>query len=239
MLREIKKKVKAAKRPVFLGGAGVSTASGIPDFRSEKGLYAVKSEYGVGYETMLSHDYFLYHTKEFYSFYWSKMVYPEAKPNKAHLALASYEKSHHLVTITQNIDGLHQKAGSKIVLEVHGTTYSYHCMDCGKQFGLDELEHHGVPICPSCGGLIKPDVILYGENLDEDVLLSSIQAVRLCDLLIVGGTSLQVYPIASLPDYSLSATKILINLSPTPSDHNFDYVIHEDLGEALTKILED
>ena len=234
--QEIRAILKEAKRVVFLGGAGVSTASGIPDFRSPQGLYNIKSKYGVPYEVMLSHDYLYENTKTFYDFYWSTMVYPDAKPNKAHIALANYEKDHNLVIVTQNIDGLHQLAGSKKVLEAHGSTYRYYCTRCGKKFSLEDLEHQGVPHCPDCGGLVRPDVTMYGEPLDEDTILTAVQVVSMADVLIIGGTSMNVYPVAALPDYMKSGTKIIINLEPTPYDRHCDYVIHEDLGTALEEL---
>lgn len=222
---------------VFLGGAGVSTSSGIPDFRSPDGIYHAKKRYGVSVETILSHDYFLKETEKFYDFYWDKMVYPDAKPNKAHLALAEYERSGGKITVvTQNIDGLHQDAGSKNVYELHGTTKSYHCMDCHKHYGLDEINHIGVPKCPTCGGLIKPDVVLYGEMLPEEALYASIDAISKADVLVVGGTSLNVYPAAGLIDYFNGKTSILINKEETQKDSFFDYVIHDDVGNMLEKI---
>lgn len=237
-LEKVKELVKASKRIVFMGGAGVSTLSGIPDFRSPQGLYNIHSQYGVSYETMLSSDYFYMNTELFYKFYFESMVYPEAKPNKAHLALANYEKAgHRIAIITQNIDGLHQRAGSSLVYELHGSTYRYFCLNCGAKYTLDEIPHEGVPHCEKCGGLIKPDVVLYGEPLDENLIISSINELRFADLLIVGGTSLKVYPAAGLIDYFISGKKILINKEPTLRDAEFDYVIYEDIGETLSEIL--
>ena len=238
LLSKIAAEIKAAPRIAFLGGAGVSTASGIPDFRSPEGLYRIKSEYGVSYEEMLSASYFFSHTQDFYSFYWDKMVYPSAKPNLAHISLAKIGKKKRLPIITQNIDGLHQKAGSSIVYELHGTTASYHCLDCGKKLTLEQIEHHGVPHCPDCGGLVKPDVTLYGETLDEDTLLSAGNEIAYCSFLIIGGTSMKVYPASGLPDCMLSGKKLIINLEPTPYDERCDYVLHEDLGKALLRIEE-
>ena len=224
---------------VFLGGAGVSTASGIPDFRSPKGLYNIRNKYGVSYEEMLSHHYFFEHTKEFYEFYFDVMVAKEAKPNKAHIALAEFEKRYpekRLAVITQNIDGLHQKAGSKRVYEAHGTTASYHCLLCHKHYTLDEISTHGIPHC-SCGGLLKPDVVLYEEGLNGETIDGALRAMMQADTLIIGGTSMVVYPVAAFPDYFRGSTKIIINLSDTPYDPYCHYVVRDDVGNALAKIL--
>ena len=236
---KIHKEILEGGNVVFLGGAGVSTASGIPDFRSEAGLYHIKSKYGVPYEEMLSHHYFYENTENFYDFYWSTMVNKDAKPNLAHLALARFEKEHpdkHLAIITQNIDGLHQKAGSKRIYEAHGSVMNYHCLGCHKHYTLDELEPHGVPKC-SCGGLLKPDVVLYEEGLDEDVIENALIAMSRATTLIIGGTSMAVYPVASFPNYFHGSRTIIINLSPTPYDRYCDYVIREDVGKALSLIL--
>ena len=239
-LAAAKEWVKKAKRIVFLGGAGVSTGSGISDFRSEKGLYNIRSKYGVPYEQMLSHTYFKQHTDTFYRFYWETMVHPEAKPNSAQEALADFEAKnpYRISIVTQNIDGLHQKAGSKRVYEVHGTVASYHCLDCGKAYSLDQIPHHGVPLC-SCGGVLKPDVVLYEEPLDEETLLSAVNCVRFADLLIVGGTSLRVQPVASLPDYFSGGRIVLINQEPTYLDARADAIFREDIGQVLNDLLEE
>ena len=239
-LEEIRRLVKESKRIVFLGGAGVSTGSGILDFRSPQGLYNIRSKYGVPYEVMLSHEYFMEKTEDFYDFYFSTMVSFTAKPNKAHLALADFERRrpNDIVIITQNIDGLHQKAGSKRVLEAHGTTESYHCQRCGKHYSLDEISHSGIPHC-TCGGVLKPDVVLYGESLDEDVLSNSAAAVHYADLLIVGGTSMKVYPIAMMPSYFSGKAIVMINREPTDFDRVADYVIRDDIGDALEAILKE
>ncbi len=230
------KQICQSQSIVFLGGAGVSTASNIPDFRSKDGLYKVKNKYGVSYEELLSLSYFCSHTKEFYSFYWNNMVYKDANPNKAHFALASFEKTHDISIITQNIDGLHQKAGSRKVYEVHGTVYSYHCLRCHKKYSLSELDTKGVPFC-CCGGLIKPDVILYQESLNEVILSKCLELVSHADCLIVAGTSLLVYPIAGLIDYFSGKLSILINNAPTLKDNFFDYLIRGDVGDNLEKLL--
>ncbi|MCR4561603.1 MAG: NAD-dependent protein deacylase [Bacilli bacterium] len=238
LILEAKKHFKADTRIVFLGGAGVSTASGIPDFRSPQGIYKAQKKYHVSYEALLSHSFFLEEPETFYDFYWSSMVYPEAKPNKAHKALAEYEKKgHRVVIMTQNIDGLHQDAGSKIVYELHGSVRRYECMGCGERFTLDDIPHEGVPTCPSCGGQIKPDVVLYEEPLDGALLQQAAYDMMFTDILIVGGTSLNVYPAAGLIDYYRGPCKILINKSPTPRDDEFDYVFHEDIGDLLEILL--
>ena len=236
---ELRAIFKKARYVCFLGGAGVSTASGISDFRSPQGLYNVQSKYGVPYEVMLSHTYYEKHPETFYEFYWETMVNEKAKPNKAHFALANYEKKgHNIAVVTQNIDGLHQEAGSKIVLEVHGSTKRYFCPFCGRRFALEELTPHGVPHCPDCGSIIKPDVVLYEEGLPEDVLMKSFGAAQRADVMLIGGTSLNVYPIASLPNYFYGEKIIMINKEPTHYDSQFDYVIHEDIGDVLERILD-
>lgn len=230
--------VKESKSIAFLGGAGVSTDSGIPDFRSPDGLYNIRSKHGVSYERMLSHSYFCSHTEDFYRFYWESMVRGGAKPNKAHLALAEFEREHpdKLTVITQNIDGLHQKAGSKRVLEVHGSVERYHCLDCGRAYSLSQLKRDGVPTC-SCGGLIKPDVVLYEENLDEFVLQDTIKSTEEADLLIVAGTSLRVQPIASLPYCHKKGKTVIINKEQTSFDKQADLVFRCGVSEALARIL--
>ena len=237
--QRLRKVIAEAKSIVFLGGAGVSTGSGIPDFRSPQGLYNVRSEYGVEYETILSHSFYEAKPDVFYDFYWKHMVALDAKPNKAHLALANFEKKHHNLTIvTQNIDGLHQDAGSEHVLEAHGSVRRYFCPKCGKRYSISDIPHHGVPRC-SCGSIIKPDVVLYEEPLDSDVLEEAVQRVRFSNVLIIGGTSMRVYPIAALPQYFNIGTQIIINAEPTPYDRFCDYAIHEDIGETLEALLGD
>ncbi|MCF0112359.1 MAG: NAD-dependent protein deacylase [Bacilli bacterium] len=231
--------IKDANSIAFLGGAGVSTGSGIADFRSPQGIYAIESKYGVPYEEMLSRSYFFAHTETFYDFYWSTMVVPAARPNKAHIALANYQKKHRLTVITQNIDGLDIEAGTQNVLEVHGSTHRYTCLACGAKYTLNDLTPKGVPHCKACGGLIKPDVVLYEEPLDEETLTKAVLAVQRANVLIVGGTSLRVYPIAALPSYFRMGKSVLINAEPTPMDDSFDYVICEDIGETLETLLKD
>ena len=236
-LDEIKNLIKKDTRIVFLGGAGVSTESGIPDFRSETGLYKMKQKYGLPYETMLSRSFFESDPSSFYDFYWNYMVYENAKPNLAHKALARFESEEGKITIlTQNIDGLHFDAGSKNVLELHGSVRRYSCLNCHKRYGLNEISHQGVPSC-KCGGIIKPDVVLYEESLDEYLLEEAIKSLQNADILIVGGTSLNVYPVAGLIRYFLGKARIIINKEKTNSDSYFDFVIHDDIGKVLDYLL--
>ena len=220
---------------VFFGGAGVSTESGIPDFRSPDGLYNQK--YDVPPEELLSHGYFFSHTEKFYEFYREKMICLDAKPNKAHIKLAELEKAGKLkAVITQNIDGLHTAAGSKKVYELHGSVHRNYCLDCGKSFSAEDiLASKGVPHC-SCGGIIKPDVVLYGENLDDATVTGALSAIENCDTLIIGGTSLTVYPAAGFVRYFRGKNLVLINMSSTPFDSEADMVIHDKVGEVLDKI---
>ena len=224
----------ASRRIVFLGGAGVSTESGIPDFRSEDGIYKAKKAYGVPPEVLLSHDFFFQYPETFYDYYRKNLLYPDAKPNRAHLALARLEQEGKLsAVITQNIDDLHQRAGSKQVLELHGSVYRNHCMRCGKSFSMEEiLRTEGVPCCP-CGGTIKPDVVLYGEGLDERVLTESVEQIARADMLVIGGTSLAVYPAAGLVDYFGGKRLVVINLSETQRETGATLTISASIGEVL------
>ena len=231
---------------VFFGGAGVSTESGIPDFRSVDGLYNMKYDYPP--ETILSHSFFMNNTEEFYKFYRDKLIYTEefykfyrdklivkgVKPNKAHIALAKLEEKGKLkAVITQNIDGLHQMAGSKNVLELHGSTLRNYCMDCGKSYDIDYIENSkGVPKC-ECGGIIKPDVVLYEEMLNDDTITKSVQYISNADVLIIGGTSLNVYPAAGFINYFKGSKLVIINKAATSADKNADLVISEPIGEVL------
>ena len=220
---------------VFFGGAGVSTESSIPDFRGVDGLY--HQEYQYPPETIISRSFYRSNPGEFYRFYKNKMLFPDAKPNPAHLALAKLEEMGKLkAVITQNIDGLHQEAGSKNVLELHGSVRRNHCTRCMKFFTLEELlssmGEDGVPSC-SCSGLIKPDVVLYEESLDEDVLSRSVAYISQADMLIVGGTSLTVYPAAGLIDYYRGNKMVLINKTVTPMDDKADLVISGSIGKVL------
>jgi NAD-dependent deacetylase len=220
---------------VFFGGAGVSTESGIPDFRSVDGLY--NQQYDYPPETILSHSFFVKKTEEFYRFYRAKMLCLDAKPNAAHLKLAELEQAGKLkAVVTQNIDGLHQAAGSKNVLELHGTVHENYCQNCGRGYtARDILASTGVPRC-SCGGVIKPKVVLYEEALDQQVMADAIDAISHADMLIIGGTSLAVYPAAGLVDYYRGHRLVLINKSPTPYDSAADLVIQGKIGEVLGKV---
>ena len=239
--KQLKELIASSKRIVFFGGAGVSTESKIPDFRSADGLYQ-QNRYPYPAEVMLSHAFFMSHTKAFYDYYVHEMIYPNALPNAAHIALAKLEASGKLTAlITQNIDGLHQKAGSKHVLELHGSVLRNRCMTCGKQYDLNAvLSHQGdIPKC-DCGGIIKPDVVLYGEGLDDAVVNEAIDAIARADLLIVGGTSLVVYPAAGLLRYFRGKHLVLINKEEITADHLAELVIHAPIGEVLKEaILED
>ncbi len=218
---------------VFFGGAGVSTESGIPDFRSVDGLYHQK--YDDPPEIILSHTYFTRHTEEFYRFYREKMLCLDAEPNAAHLKLAQWERAGRLAAVvTQNIDGLHQMAGSKTVYELHGSVHRNYCTQCGTFYGADFiLQSGGVPRCPVCGGLVKPDVVLYEEGLDQDTVEGAVRAIAQADMLIVGGTSLVVYPAAGLIRYYRGSKLALINRDPTPYDGEADLVIHDSIGKVL------
>lgn len=218
---------------VFFGGAGVSTESNIPDFRSADGLYNKKYKYPP--ETILSHTFFMTHTAEFFDFYKSKMLIPWARPNITHLKLAELEEEGKLkAVITQNIDGLHEMAGSKNVLNLHGTVYKNHCMDCGESYPMEFVkESDGIPRCEKCGGIVKPDVVLYEEMLDERVLEQAVNAIAKAEVLIVGGTSLAVYPAAGLINYFNGKHLILINRDQTRYDDQADLVFYESLGEMF------
>jgi len=223
--------VDKSRRIVFFGGAGVSTESGIPDFRSAGGLYGMKYKYPP--ETMLSHSFFVTHPEEFFDFYRSRILYPDARPNKAHIKLAEMERAGRLTAVvTQNIDGLHQMAGSQNVLELHGSVHRNYCMKCRAKYDLEFiLNSTGVPRC-QCGGMVRPDVVLYEEALDGDVMYRAVAAISNADLVIVGGTSLVVYPAAGLlSDYD--GALVLINKSATPYDNKARLVIREPIGETL------
>ena len=231
-LSTLKSWIKESSRIVFFGGAGVSTESGLKDFRSQDGLYHEKYDYPP--ETILSHSFFFSHTAEFYRFYRDKMLCLTAKPNAAHLALARLEQRGKLKAIvTQNIDGLHQAAGSKRVFELHGSVHRNHCLQCGKFYTAEDIERStGVPRC-TCGGLIKPDVVLYEEGLDQKCLMGAIQAIAQADLLIVGGTSLTVYPAAGLLQYYGGNRLVLINRDATPLDGQANLVFRDPIGQVL------
>lgn len=231
----LKQIVKESDNIVFFGGAGVSTESGIPDFRSVDGLYNKKYEYPP--ETILSHTFFMRQTEEFYRFYRDKMLELDAKPNAAHKKLAELEAAGKLkAVITQNIDGLHQAAGSKRVLELHGSVHRNYCMKCGKFHSVYEIkESTGIPRC-ECGGIIKPDVVLYEEGLDNQTMEDAVSFIRQADVLIIGGTSLAVYPAAGLIDYYKGDKLILVNKSATPMDGRADLLVQGAIGEIFSQL---
>ena len=227
--------LKESNNIVFFGGAGVSTESNIPDFRSSNGLWNEKLKINFTPEQLVSHTFFMRYPEEFFKFYKDKLIYPEAKPNAAHIALAKLEEMGKLKAIvTQNIDGLHQAAGSKNVFELHGSVLRNYCMKCHAFY--DEkfiLASEGIPTCPKCGGKVKPDVVLYEEGLDNDVITGAIRAISQADTLIIGGTSLVVYPAAGLIDYFRGKNLVLINKSSTSADNKADLVIHDAIGKVL------
>ncbi|MBR5389932.1 MAG: NAD-dependent protein deacylase [Clostridia bacterium] len=227
--------IDESRRIVFFGGAGVSTESGVPDFRSQDGLYRQTWKYPP--ETILSHTFFRQNTAEFYEFYRAKMLPLEAKPNAAHKKLAELERAGNLTAvITQNIDGLHQAAGSRNVLELHGSVHRNYCTRCGRFFDADFIKKSkGVPRC-DCGGIVKPDVVLYEESLDGDVISRAVEALENADLLIVGGTSLAVYPAAGLIQYYGGRRIVLINRDPTPYDGRAGLILREPIGQVLGSV---
>ena len=234
-MKTLQELIDHARRIVFFGGAGVSTESGIPDFRSVDGLYNTKYKYPP--ETILSHSFFEVRPADFFEFYRDKILHLEAKPNKAHLKLAELEKAGKLTGIvTQNIDGLHQAAGSKRVFELHGSIHRNYCIECGKFYSAEAiLKIKGVPKC-DCGGIIKPDVVLYEEGLDEPTMRGALRVISEADLMIVAGTSLTVYPAAGFLDYFDGSELVLINRDPTPADSRATLVIHDKVGEVLNGI---
>lgn len=229
--------ISESPRTVFFGGAGVSTESGIPDFRSENGIFKALEKYGRSPETLLSHTYFSLRPDVFFEYYRENLLVTDVQPNPAHLLLAQLEQKGKLsAVITQNIDGLHQKAGSKNVLELHGSIYRNYCMKCGKKYGIEMIqESEGIPRC-SCGGIIRPDVVLYEENLPEGVFEQAIEEVRNAALLIIGGTSLAVYPAAGLLRYFHGSHLVLINKSETPYDSMADLIIREPIGKVFSEM---
>ncbi|MCI6993856.1 MAG: NAD-dependent protein deacylase [Methanobrevibacter sp.] len=234
LLQEI---IDTSNNIVFFGGAGVSTESGIPDFRSENGIFESLRKYGDRPENLVSHSYYLDHTEEFFNYYKDNLVFDEAMPNPAHTALAKLEKAGKLrAVITQNIDGLHQKAGSKNVMELHGSIHRNYCQICGKQYGLNHiLESDGIPRC-ECGGVVKPDVVLYEEPLNNTIMNFSIDYISRAETLIIGGTSLVVYPAAGLINYFNGKNLVLINKSETPYDNLASLVINDAIGEVFSQI---
>lgn len=231
----LKKWINESSNIVFFGGAGVSTESGIPDFRSTDGLYHM--EYDQPPETILSHTYYKNHRNEFFRFYKNKMIYKDAVPNSAHKVLARLEDEGKLkAVITQNIDGLHQVAGSKEVLELHGSVLRNFCEICRKNYTMEEIMvQKGAPVC-SCGGMIKPDVVLYEEALDHNIINKAVKYIENAEVLVVGGTSLSVYPAAGLIDYFRGNKLILINKTPTPQDQRAGLVIYGSIGEILSRV---
>ncbi len=235
-LRDI---INSSQNIVFFGGAGVSTESNIPDFRSESGLYNAQRKYGRSPEEMLSHSFFVRHTDTFFDYYKNNLIYIDAEPNRAHKALAQLEREGKLkAVITQNIDGLHQKAGSKNVFELHGSVLRNYCMDCGEFYDIDyimNLENcdGNIPKCRKCGGIVKPDVVLYEEALDDACMMSAIKAIQQADTMIIGGTSLVVYPAAGLIRYFSGNNLVLINKQATPYDSKADLVINDSIGKVM------
>ena len=228
--------VSEARRMVFFGGAGVSTESGIPDFRGVDGLYHEK--FREPPETIISHSYYMKHPDVFFEFYRTRMLYPKARPNIVHETLARWEREGKLAAVvTQNIDGLHQMAGSRAVYELHGSVHRNICRSCGAQYDLAQfmaMEH--IPVCPRCGGRVKPDVVLYEEGLDPDTIRGAVDAIRRADLLIVAGTSLTVYPAAAFLDDYMGSRLVLINRTPTPRDDIANLMLHEKLGDVFAQL---
>ena len=239
MDRRVREIIDNSKKVVFFGGAGVSTESSITDFRSESGLYKAMNEYGYSPEHMLSHTFFMNNTEMFFDYYKKNLIYTDAQPNKAHIALAELEKEGRLTAVvTQNIDGLHQKAGSRAVYELHGSVLRNSCMECGEAHSLEYIMDednckNGVPRCRKCGAVVKPDVVLYEEMLDDEVISGAVAAIRQADTLIVGGTSLVVYPAAGLINYFRGKDIILINKSETGYDDRATLVINDSIGKVL------
>ena len=236
---ELKKLIDESDSIVFFGGAGVSTESNIPDFRSENGIYNAVNQYGYPPETMLSHSFFISHPDIFFDYLRKNLIYPDAKPNNAHIGLAKLEEMGKLkAVITQNIDNLHQMAGSKNVYELHGTLYKNYCTKCGKNFDVDYvMNSSGIPRCDKFGGIVRPDVVLYEEGLDGTTIYKSVDAIEKADVLIVGGTSLNVYPAAGLIDYYRGNKLVLINKSVTSYDRRANLIIRENIGEVFKEVL--
>lgn len=239
-LQEVKRNILSSENIVFFGGAGVSTASNIPDFRSEGGLYQRITANRYSAEEMLSHDFLVDHADLFYLNLRKNLVFPDAQPNPAHRALVKLEQLGKLkAVITQNIDGLHQKAGSRNVIELHGSMAHFYCMNCYKQFPQDDvLKFESVPYCDRCNGIIRPDVVLYQESLDQEVLQKAIETISSADVFIIGGTSLVVYPAAGLLQYYYGDKMILINRDPTPYDQRADYVLPGNIATILPQLVD-
>lgn len=234
-IQKLSQILKESNNIVFFGGAGISTASGIPDFRSSNGLYSKKLNRNFTPEQAVSHSFFVRYPEEFYNFYKKNLVYPDAIPNNCHKALARLEQMGKLKAIvTQNIDGLHQAAGSKKVFELHGSVLRNYCSNCHAFYDADYVLHaKGVPMCEKCGGVVKPDVVLYEEGLNEQIITDSIHAIAHADTLIIGGTSLVVYPAAGLIDYFTGKNLVLINKSSTSADNKADLVINDDIAVVM------
>lgn len=239
-IEELSNILRGSNNIVFFGGAGVSTASGIPDFRSSNGLYSKKLNRNFTPEQAVSHSFFMRYPEEFFDFYKKHLIYPEARPNGCHKALAKLEQIGKLkAVVTQNIDGLHQAAGSKVVYELHGSVLRNYCMECGAFYDADYvMKAAGVPTCEKCGGVVKPDVVLYEEGLDDEVISGALRAITQADTLIIGGTSLVVYPAAGLIDYFKGKHLILINKSTTSADGKADLVINEDIAKVMREAVE-
>ena len=225
---------------VFFGGAGVSTSSGIPDFRSSNGLYSKKLNRNFTPEQAVSHTFFMRYPEEFFDFYKENLVYLDAQPNGCHIALAKLEEMGKLkAVVTQNIDGLHQTAGSKKVYELHGSVHRNYCTRCQSFYDVDYIiNYEGIPVCEKCGGIIKPDVVLYEEGLDDQIISGAIHAISKADTLIIGGTSLVVYPAAGLIDYFRGKNLILINKSSTSADNRADLIINEDIAKVMKEVVD-
>lgn len=238
-IQKLQSMIKHSSNIVFFGGAGVSTESNIPDFRSEDGIYQTQMKYGYSPEYMLSHSFLMEHTEEFYDYYKNQLIYKDAKPNPAHLAIAQLERLGKLkAVITQNIDGLHQQAGSQEVLELHGSVHRNYCIKCKKTYSLQFIiDSKEVPKCSSCNGLVRPDVVLYNEMLNQGVLNKAVNYIHNADMLIVGGTSLAVYPAAGLIEYYSGDKLVLINKSSTPYDHRADLIIQDSIGEVFSEVI--
>ena len=238
-IEQFKKIIDESSNIVFFGGAGVSTESGIPDFRSANGIYNMDLGREVSPEEMISHTFYVRHTKDFYDFYKDKLIYKDAQPNACHKALAELERQGKVkAVVTQNIDGLHQLAGSKTVFELHGSVLRNYCERCHAFYGVDKvLESEGVPYCDKCGGRIKPDVVLYEEGLDEDVINGAVNAISRADTLIVGGTTLIVYPAAGLIRYFRGKNLVLINMTATSADNSASLVIRDKIGEVFSQVM--
>lgn len=236
-IQQLQEIIDSSDNIVFFGGAGVSTESGIPDFRSESGIFKSLEKYGDTPENLVSHTYYMDHTEEFFDYYKENLIFRDAEPNPAHITLANLENAGKLkAIITQNIDGLHQKAGSKNVLELHGSNHRNYCQICNKEYGLNYiLESGGIPRC-ECGGIVKPDVVLYEEPLNNAVLSFAIDYIQNADTLIIGGTSLVVYPAAGLINYFNGSNLVLINKSETPYDDSANLVINDAIGKTLSQI---